>query len=92
MYDSEGIHQATYVVVEHKDIFLFEERHQLLMMTVKQRNMDIFLQKIPLLKSDPSNSALLLDSSRLQTRSFSSSCVRMCGWGMEDLRGRHVVQ
>ena len=30
---------------------------------------------------DPSNSALLLDSSRSRTISFSSSCVRMCGRG-----------
>jgi hypothetical protein len=35
MFDSEGIHQAIYIVAEHKVIFLSEERHQLLMTTVK---------------------------------------------------------
>jgi hypothetical protein len=36
MFDSEGIHQAIYVVAEHKVIFLSEEMHQLLMTTSKQ--------------------------------------------------------
>jgi len=60
MFDSEGIHQAIYIVAEHRVIF-----HCLIL--------------------DPSNSALLLDSSRSRTRSYSSSCVRMCGCGTEDL-------
>ena len=50
MFDSEGIHQAIYIVAEHKVIFLSEERHQLLM-TAKRRNSDNFLEKIPLFKS-----------------------------------------
>jgi hypothetical protein len=35
MFDSEGIHQAIYIVAEHKIIFFSEERHQMLMMTAK---------------------------------------------------------
>ena len=38
------------------------------------------------LSLDPSTSALLLDSSRSRTRSFSSSCVKMCGCVAEDLQ------
>jgi len=60
MFASEGIHQAIYIVAEHRVIF-----HCLIF--------------------DPSNSALLLDSSRSRTRSFSSSCVRMCVCGAEDI-------
>jgi len=60
MFDSEGIHQAIYIVAEHRVI-------------------------LHCLSLYPSNSALLLDSSRSRTRSFSSSCVRMCGCGVEDL-------
>ena len=41
MFDSEGIHQAIYIVAEHKVILLSGERHQLLM-TAKRRNSDIF--------------------------------------------------
>jgi len=37
------------------------------------------------LSLDPSNSALLLYSSRSRTRSFSSSCVRIYGRGAEEL-------
>jgi hypothetical protein len=55
------------------------------MTTAKRRNSDIFLEKIPLFSLDPSKSALLLDSSKLRTGSFSSSCVRMCGCDAEDL-------
>jgi len=51
MFDYEGIHQAIYIVAEHKVIFLSEERHQLLMTTAKRRDSDIFLEKIPLFKS-----------------------------------------
>jgi len=47
MFDSESIHQAIYIVAEHKVIFLSEERHQLLMTTAKQRNSVNFLEKIP---------------------------------------------
>jgi hypothetical protein len=43
-------HVCVYIITEHKVIFLSEERHQLLR-TVKQRNLDIFLEKIPLFKS-----------------------------------------
>jgi hypothetical protein len=50
MFDSEGIHQAIYIVAEHKVIFLSEERRQLLMTTAK-RNSVTFLEKIPLFKS-----------------------------------------
>jgi len=60
MFDSEGIHQAIYIVAEHRVIF-------------------------HCLSLDPRNSALLLGSSRFRKRSFSSSCVRMCGCGAEDL-------
>ena len=82
-FDSEGIHQAIYIVAEHKVIFFSEERHQLLLKTAKRINSEIIFEKIPL-SLDPSKSALLLDSSRLRTRSFSSSCVRMYGCGAED--------
>ena len=91
VFDSEGIHQAFFIVAEHKVIFLSEERRQLLMTTARQRNSDIFLEKFSLFLSlDPSNSALLLDSTRSQTRSFSSSCVRMWLWRRRH-RGRRVV-
>jgi len=51
MFDSEGIHQAIYIVAKHKVVFLSEKRHQLLMTTAKRRNSDIFLEKIPLFNS-----------------------------------------
>jgi hypothetical protein len=51
MFDSKGIHQAIYIIAEHKVLFLSEERHQLLITTSKQRNSDIFLKKILLFKS-----------------------------------------
>jgi hypothetical protein len=35
IFDSEGIHQAIYIIAEHKVIFLSEERHQLLMTSAK---------------------------------------------------------
>jgi hypothetical protein len=35
MFDSEGIHQAIYIISEHKVIFLSEERRQLLMTNAK---------------------------------------------------------
>ena len=57
------IHQAIYIVAEHKVIFLFEERHQLLM-TAKRRNSDFFSRRFRCLSLDPSHSALFLDSSR----------------------------
>jgi hypothetical protein len=55
------------------------------MMTSKRRNSDFFSRRFHCVNLDSSNSALLLDSSRSQTSSFSSSCVRMCGYGAEDL-------
>ena len=36
MFDSEGIHQAIYIVAEHKVIFLSEEMRQLLMTNAKR--------------------------------------------------------
>ena len=48
MFDSEGIHQAIYIVAEHKVILLSAERHQLLMTTAKRRNSHIFLEKFAL--------------------------------------------
>jgi len=51
MFDSEGIHQAIYISAEHKVIFLYEERRQIMMTTAKRRNSDIFLEKVPLFKS-----------------------------------------
>ena len=85
MFDSEGIHQAIYIVAEHKVIFLSEERRQLLMTTAKRRNLDFFWRRFHCLSLDPSNPALLLDSSRSQTTMFSLSCMRMCSCGAEDL-------
>jgi hypothetical protein len=56
------------------------------MTTAKRKNSDFFFpRRFHCLILDPSKSALLLDSSRLRTRSFSSSCVRMCGYGTKDL-------
>ena len=74
-----------YIVAEYKVIFLSEERHQLLMTNAKRRNSDFFSRRFHCLSLDPSNCALLLDSSRSRTRSFSSSCMRVCGCGAEDL-------
>jgi len=48
MFDSVGIHQAIYIVAEHKVFFLSEERRQLPITIAKRRNSDIFLEKIPL--------------------------------------------
>jgi hypothetical protein len=59
MFDSEGIDQAIYIVAKHKVIFLSEERHQLLMTPLKQRNLNIFSRRFHCLSVDPSNSALL---------------------------------
>jgi hypothetical protein len=84
-FGSESIHQAIYIVAQNKVIFFSEERHQLLLKTAKRRNSEIFSRRFNCSSLDPSKSALLLDSSRLRTRSFSSSCVRMCGCGAEDL-------
>jgi hypothetical protein len=85
MFDSEGIHQAIYIVAEHKVVILSEERHQLLMTNSKRRNSDIFSRRFRCLTLDSSNSGLLLNSSRSRTREFSSSCVKMCGCGAENL-------
>jgi len=51
MFDSVVIHQAIYIVAEHKVIFLSEEWHQLLMTTAKRKNSDTFLENIQLFKS-----------------------------------------
>ena len=45
----------------------------------------VFSRRFRCLSHDPGNSAVLLDSSRSRTRSFSSSSTRMCGCSAEDL-------
>jgi len=63
MFDFEGIHQAIYIVAEHKFILLSGERHQLLMTTAKRRNSDIFFERTPFLGLDLRKSDFFLDSS-----------------------------
>ena len=55
------------------------------MMTAKRRIRTLFSRRFHCLRLDPGNSALFLDSSRSQTRSFSLSSMRTCGCGAEDL-------
>jgi len=86
MFDSEGIHQAIYIVAEHKVIILSEERHQLLIATAKRRNSGIFLEKIPV--------SLLCSwtaPDREQDRSFRpvSECEAVA---QKTYRGRRVAQ
>jgi len=85
MIDSEGIHQAIYIVAGHRVIFLSEEGTNYWWRLRSQEIRTFFSRRSHCLSPDPSNFALLLDSSKSRTRLFSSSCVRMCGCGAEDL-------
>ena len=85
MFDSEGIHQAIYIVAEHIVIFISEEGTNSWWRLRNEEIRTFFSRRVHCSSLDTSNSDLPLDSSRSQTRSFSSSCMRMCGCGAEDL-------
>ena len=80
MFDSEGIHQATYIVAEHKVIFLLKKVTTCWWRLRNEEIRTFFSRNFHCLSLHPSNSAL-----RSRTRSFSSSCLRMCDCGAEDL-------